>query len=174
LSDLTKPRLQEGYFAHRKLDFFVSGKIKDTELVGSWIIEFWRITNMIGIWKSYNDVYLIIAGVAMLVGFGLPLMLVPMGWARVFCWEVPAPRNLVIFLGRSVGVFISIIAIFAFKAAQNPLEKPFYFDLMLWLFGGMILLHAYGAIRKTQPITENLEILLWVLLGLVTLCFYPI
>jgi len=128
---------------------------------------------MIGIWKSYSDAYLIIAGVAMLVTFGLPLLLVPMSWARVFRWEVPQPQNLAIFLGRSLGVFISIVAIFAFKVALTPIAKPFFFDLMLWIFGGMILLHGYGAIRKTQPMTETLEILLWIVLSLITLCFYP-
>jgi hypothetical protein len=129
---------------------------------------------MIGIWTSYSDVYLIVAGVAMLAAFGLPLLLVPVSWARAFRWEIPQPRNLVVFLGRSMGIFISIIAIFAFKVTQTPTFKPFYFDLMLWIFGGMIVLHVYGAIQKTQPITETIEILLWVILGLITLCFYPI
>ena len=128
---------------------------------------------MIGLWKSYSDAYLIIVGVVTLATFGLPLVLVPIRWARVFRWEVPQPRNLVVFLGRSLGVFISIVAIFAFKVALTPTAKPFIFDLMLWIFGGMILLHGYGAIRKTQPITETLEILLWVVLSLITVCFYP-
>jgi len=128
---------------------------------------------MIGIWKLYSDTYLIIAGVAMLVAFGLPLLFVPMTWARVFRWEVPQPQNLVTFLGRSMGVFISIVAIFAFKVANSPTAKPFFFDLLLWIFGGMILLHGYGAIQKTQPMTETLEILLWVVLSLITLGFYP-
>jgi hypothetical protein len=129
---------------------------------------------MIGIWNSYSDVYLIVTGVAMLATFGIPLLLVPLSWARVFRWEIPQPQELVVFLGRSLGVFISILAIFAFKVTQTPTFKPFYFDLMLWVFGGMILLHAYGAIRKTQPITETLEIILWVILTVVTLCFYPV
>jgi len=34
-------------------------------------------------------------------------------------------------------------------------------------------LHAYGAIKKIQPVTETVEIILWVVLFLVTLCFYP-
>ena len=129
---------------------------------------------MIGIWTSYSDVFLIIAGVTMLATFGLPLLLVPMSWARVFRWEVPQPRNLVIFLARSLGVFISIMAIFAFKVTRTSTFKPLYFDLMLWIFGGMILLHGYGAIRKTQPITETLEILLWIALSVITACFYPV
>jgi hypothetical protein len=129
---------------------------------------------MIGIWSTYNNIFLFVAGLAMLVSFGIPLILTPVGWVRVFRWEIPQPRNLVIFLGRSMGVFVSIIAIFAFKATQTPLVKPFFFDLMLWIFTGMIILHAYGAIRKSQPKTETLEIILWVVLSLVTLGFYPI
>ena len=128
---------------------------------------------MIGIWKSYSNVYLIIAGVAMLTTFGLPLTLVPLRWARVFRWEIPQPENLVVFLGRSLGIFLSVIGIFAFKATGIPAAKPFFFDLMLWIFVTMIALHAYGAIRKTQPITETVEIILWIILLLITLCFYP-
>ena len=129
---------------------------------------------MIGIWNSYADIYLIVAGVAMLLFFGLPLILVPMRWARVFRWDVSQPGDLVIFLGRSVGVFISVIALYAFKVSQTPAAMPFFYELMLWTFVGMLLLHVYGAIRKTQPITETIEIGLWVILSLVTLCFYPV
>jgi hypothetical protein len=129
---------------------------------------------MISIWQSYSDVYLYVAGVAMLVTFGIPLLVVPLRWARVFRWEIPQSKNLVVFFGRSIGVFISLTAVFAFKVTNYPAAKPFFFDLMLWLFVGMILLHAYGAIRKTQPITETVEILLWVVLSVITLCFYPL
>ena len=130
--------------------------------------------SMIGIWTSYSNIFLIIAGVAMLAAFGLPLMLVPLSWAKVFRWDVPQSTNLVDFLGRSMGVFISIVAVFAFNATQEPAAKPFFFDMMLWIFGGMIILHVIGAIRKTQPITETIEIGMWVLLTLVTLGFYPV
>jgi hypothetical protein len=44
---------------------------------------------------------------------------------------------------------------------------------MLWLFGGMIILHVYGALKRSQPITETLEIAMWVVLVLVSLAFYP-
>ncbi len=128
---------------------------------------------MIGIWKSYSDIYLYVTGVVTLLTFGLPLMVVPKSWARVFRWEVPQPENLTVFFGRTLGIFLSVIAIFAFKAVGFPMAKPFYFDLMLWLFGTMLVLHVYGAIRKVQPITETIEIILWVFLFLVTLCFYP-
>ena len=129
---------------------------------------------MIGIWNSYADIYLIVAGVAMLLFFGLPLTLVPLRWASVMRWDVSQPGDLVIFLGRSVGVFITVIALFAFKVSQTPAAMPFFYELMLWTFVGMIILHIYGAVRKTQPMTETIEIGLWVILCLVTLCFYPV
>ena len=129
---------------------------------------------MIGIWQAYSNIYLFVAGVAMLVAFGIPLLIFPLRWARFLRWEVPQPENLVVFLGRSLGIFISLMAVFAFKVTGVPVAKPFFFDLMLWLFVAMIALHAYGAVRKTQPITETVEILLWVVLFFITLCFYPL
>jgi len=128
---------------------------------------------MIGIWQSYSDIYLYIVGVSMLAAFGIPLLIAPLRWARAFHWEVPQPDNLVVFLARSLGMLISLLAIFAFKAAGSPEAKPFFFDLLLWVLAGMFALHAYGAIKKTQPITETAEILLWIALFLITICFYP-
>lgn len=129
---------------------------------------------MIGIWQSYSDIFLYVVGIAMLVAFGIPLTIVPLRWARVFRWEVPQPENLAVFLGRSLGIFVSLLAIFAIKVTSEPAAKPFFFDLMLWIIAMMTILHVYGAIRKTQPITETIEIALWVVLFLMTLCFYPL
>ena len=129
---------------------------------------------MIGIWQSYSDIFLYVVGIAMIVAFGIPLTIVPLRWARVFRWEVPQPENLAVFLGRSLGIFVSMLAIFAFRVTSEPAAKPFFFDLMLWIIAAMGILHIYGAIRKTQPITETVEIVLWVVLFLATLCFYPI
>jgi hypothetical protein len=128
---------------------------------------------MIGIWQDYAEFYLVVAGIAMLGVFGIPLLVAPMTWARLLRWEIPPPGQLVIFLGRSLGLFICVVAAYAFKVAATPQAQPFFFELMLWLFVGMIGLHVYGAIRKAQPITETMEIALWVLLFLVTLAFCP-
>jgi hypothetical protein len=129
---------------------------------------------MIGIWQSYADIYLIVAGAAMLLGFGLPLTLVPIQWAHVFQWELPSHKKFTLFLERSVGIFIIVMSIFAFKASQGSIEvMRFFFDMMLVTFVGMILLHIYGAIRKVQPRSETLEIILWVILTIVTVLFYP-
>ncbi len=129
---------------------------------------------MLGIWAAHTNIYLVVVGVVTLVLFGLPLMFVPMQWARLFRWEIPQSSKLASFLGSSLGIFISIIAIFAIKAAQNPVAQPFFFSLLFWVLGGMILLHVYGAIRRAQPVTETVEIVLWVVLFVITLGFYPV
>ncbi|MCX6027547.1 MAG: hypothetical protein NTY23_15090 [Chloroflexi bacterium] len=129
---------------------------------------------MVGIWQAYAGTYLIVAGIAMLATFGIPLLTVPMSWARLMRWEIPPPGQLVTFLGRSLGLFVSVIAVYAFKVAVTPQAQPFFFQLMLWLFVAMIGLHVYGALKRVQPITETIEIGLWVVLLLVTLAFYPV
>ncbi len=128
---------------------------------------------MVGIWQSYSDIYLYVAAAAMLLGFGLPLMIVPLDWARAFRWRVPEQTELVVFLARSMGIVISLMAIFAIQATRVPVAKPFFFDLMLCTFAAMLVLHVQGAIRRTQPVTETAEIGLWIVLLTVTLGFYP-
>ncbi len=128
---------------------------------------------MIGIWNSYLNIYLYVVAVAMLIGFGLPLLLVPIQWARMFRWEIPQQEQLAAFLGRTVGVFICVLAIFALKAANNPAAQHFFVDMLLWINAGSLLIHVYGAIKKAQPITETIEIVVWVLLFFATLAFYP-
>jgi hypothetical protein len=129
--------------------------------------------SMIGLWSAYLQLYLYVLAVVMLIGFGLPLLLIPLQWARVFRWEIPEKVDLPAFLGRSVGVFIIVLAVFAFKAASMPAVQPFYFDMLLWTIAGTFLIHVYGALKKVQPVIETLEILVWVLLFLATLAFYP-
>jgi hypothetical protein len=132
-----------------------------------------EVSAVIGVWQTCAGTYLIVAGAAMLAMFGIPLLVAPMSWARLMRWEIPPPGQLVTFLGRSLGLFICVVAAYAFKAAATPQAQPFFFQLMLWLFVGMIGLHVYGAIKRAQPITETIEIGLWVVLLLVTLAFYP-
>ena len=129
---------------------------------------------MIGIWESYSDLYLYVMGAAMLVAYGLPLLFIPLRWAKIFRWEIPQEKDLAVTLGRSLGLAISLVAIFAFRAVSNPGVKPFFFDFILWLIVGMAVIHLYGAIKKTQPVTETMEIALWVVLFVLTLCFYPL
>ncbi len=128
---------------------------------------------MIGIWSGYTNIYLYVVGVAMLLAFGLPLTFVPLRWGRVFGWETQGAGHLTIMFGRSLGILITLVAGFAFVVPAMPTACPFFFDFMLCLIGLMTLLHIYGALRKQQPRLETYEIALWVVLFVLTLCFYP-
>ncbi len=128
---------------------------------------------MIGLWNPYLHIYLYVVAIGMLIGFGLPLLLVPIQWARLFRWEIPQPKQLAAFLGHSLGAFICVVAVFAFRAANTPAVQPFFVDMMLWIISGSILIHVYGAMKRAQPITETIEILVWFLLLFATLAFYP-
>jgi hypothetical protein len=128
---------------------------------------------MIGIWQAYAGIYLTVVGIATLASFGIPLLVAPMAWARVFRWEIPEPQELVTFLGRSLGALVSVIGAYAIKVARTPETMPFFFGLMIWVLVANIAVHLYGAIGKAQPVTETVEIGLWVVLLLLTLAFYP-
>jgi hypothetical protein len=128
---------------------------------------------MIGLWNSYLHIYLYILAALMLLGFGLPLLFIPIHWARLFRWEIPRSQQLAAFLGRTVGVFICVLSVFAFRAASTPAVQRFFVDMLIWITTGSILIHVYGAIRKAQPITETIEIIVWFLLLFATLTFYP-
>jgi len=128
---------------------------------------------MVGIWQGHSDIYLLAAGIAMLAGFGIPLVVAPMTWARWLRWDVSQAAMLTTFLGRSLGIFICVVAAYAIRAAITPAAKPFFFELLLWLLIAMLGLHVFGAMAKAQPSTETAEIALWVALILATLAFYP-
>ena len=128
---------------------------------------------MVGLFSQYSDIFLYVVGVAMLIGYGLPLTFVPLRWARFFGWKIPEENKLTVFLGQSLGVLLIIISIFGFLAPGMPQVMPFFFNIILSIIGLMTLLHAYGAVRKLQPKLETWEILLWVILFLLALVFYP-
>ena len=128
---------------------------------------------MIGVWRSRAGVYLQVVAVGMLVVAGIPLLLAPLWWTRLLGWPTPRPDEVVAFLGRSLGAMICVLSGAALKAARAPTVQPFFFDLVLWTFFVMLIIHVHGAIRGTQPVSETVEIGLWAVLMLVTLGFHP-
>jgi hypothetical protein len=43
----------------------------------------------------------------------------------------------------------------------DPKSHHLLFELVAMASGLMIVIHTYGAIRKTQPLSETVEILAW-------------
>ena len=128
---------------------------------------------MIGIWSAYSSQYLYVLAIGILGAFGLPMLLVPITFARVLRWQIPEHEHLAIYFGRCLGGIACVIAVFGFRVAGSPGLQPFFFDLAIWTFCILTLVHIYGAVRKIQPITETIEIIFWFGLIVLTLCFYP-
>ncbi len=109
----------------------------------------------------------------MLALFGLPMALRPLRWARVLRWQLPAHTDLAVYFGRCLGCVVVAIGGFSLYAAQTPAVQGFWFRFLVLNGLLMIAVHAYGAIRRTQPVAETVEIALWIALVLLTLCFWP-
>ncbi len=94
--------------------------------------------------------------------YAIPLVFFPLRWARWFRWEVPAGRaDLTVYFARCTGLLaLAIIAIVA-PGIRDPVGHRGVFELIAWACGLMTLLHVWGAIRRTQPWPEHLEIAMY-------------
>jgi len=107
--------------------------------------------------------FMLISSAVFLVGYALPLLFVPMTWARWFRWEVPEKTHLAIYLGRCLGAVALSIIVVVVRGAGDPRGHRVLFDLIALVTGLMTLVHTWGAIRRIQPWTEHVEIGLYAL-----------
>jgi hypothetical protein len=108
--------------------------------------------------------FLWLAAAPFLIFFALPLFFVPLTWARWFRWELPADKagaHLAEYLGRCVGALALVVLAAVIRAAPQPAAHAEIFDLIIGIGAIMVLVHAYGAIHRIQPWTEDAEILLY-------------
>jgi hypothetical protein len=127
---------------------------------------------MIGIWGFHSSYFLMVTSVLTIL-LGGPMLIHPLGWARVLRWTLPEHTDLAIYFGRCLGGVITVLAIMGFVAVRRPEVQPFYFMLMLAAVGVNILVHLWGAIQKIQPRTETVEIIFWLSLFFAGFAFYP-
>lgn len=128
---------------------------------------------MIGIWSEFSQNYLMVFLIGSTLFFGLPIFFCPLAWARLMRWTIPEHTDLAVYFGRCLGAFILVMEYFVYQAASTGIGSAWIFQFMIGVFGFMLALHVYGAIKRIQPITETLEIGLWILLLFCSLAFYP-
>ena len=107
------------------------------------------------------SLFLWAGGLLFLLVFGLPLLLAPLAWARRFLWRLPDQQELTVYLGRCLGGVTVGLVMVSWRAAPRPAEHPLVFELIIIVCGLMTLVHLWGAIRRVQPWTENVEIALY-------------
>ncbi len=123
--------------------------------------------------NTYSSIFLLVGASFYLVLFGIPLFVNPMGWARKIGWKIPEEKDLANYLGRSLGGISLPVIIVAYLAAIKPWEYRFLFVLVILIGVFQVLVHGYGFIRRTQPLIEHLEIILYALLSVFAWYFYP-
>lgn len=129
---------------------------------------------MLGVWNAYATAYLLVVAVGTLLLFGIPLLIMPIRWAKVLGWQIPDHTDLAVYFGRCLGGVICIMGLLAFTASTSLATQKFFFNLIMGNFIVMIVVHVYGAIRKIQPVSETYEIIYWVLMLIPNLLFYPV
>lgn len=129
---------------------------------------------MMGLLSDYSQTYLLCFFVLTTVLFSIPIFFVPLTWARLLKWNIPADTDLTVYFGRCLGSFALVTAALSYRAATTGQGQSVVFDLLAGFSALMVGLHIYGAVKKIQPLIETLEIGFWAAIFVATLLFYPL
>jgi len=105
--------------------------------------------------------FLWIASSLFLLAYALPLLFAPLAWARWFRWRLPETRALTVYLGRCTGALACTLLVFTFRAAPHPREHRLVLEEVVVAAILMTAVHAWGALKRQQPWTEDVEIVLY-------------
>ncbi|GMU02066.1 hypothetical protein KH5H1_61860 [Corallococcus caeni] len=96
------------------------------------------------------------------VVYALPLLFVPLRWARWFGWELPTGNNdLTVYFARCLGGLALSVIIAVVQFIPDPKSHLVIFELIGLIGGIMTAVHVWGAVMKQQPWTETAEIPLY-------------
>lgn len=102
--------------------------------------------------------------------FALPIGLAPVSWARAFQWNVQPQadpgahaqeRNLCVYFARCVAALVLAFGAACAVAAWTTGVPPVLGMQAIVLGAGLTLVHIVGALQRTQPWTEDAEILFY-------------
>jgi hypothetical protein len=128
---------------------------------------------MFGVWSAHSrDFLLVLVAVTTLV-FALPIFLVPLRWARIFQWRIPADTDLAVYFGRCLGAFVLIVEGLMLRAGLNGEGLVFIYQQLLAVATLMVIVHIWGALQRIQPWTETLEIGMYSGMFVLAALFYP-
>ena len=127
---------------------------------------------MIDTAHPYISWYLWILGAVFGLFFALPLLVVPLRWARAFRWQLPADDRLTTYLGRSLGAVAAAVVFAALRVAPEPAAHPIFFEIMIVAGALLTVVHIFGAIERSQPWTETAEIPGYAALTIVSIVIY--
>jgi hypothetical protein len=127
-----------------------------------------------GVWGAHASDFLVALGIGSLVLLAVPLIVAPLGWARILRWNIPGDTDLAVYFGRCLGAVACVLAGGALIAAGTPQLQPFFYLLCMSVFTLMIAIHIFGAWRGIQPLSESLETGVWLILLILAVLTYPL
>ncbi|MCP3064462.1 hypothetical protein LXT21_37385 [Myxococcus sp. K38C18041901] len=110
--------------------------------------------------------FLAVSTTFFLLVFALPLLLMPLRWSRWFGWApMQGNTDLTVYFGRCLGGVALAIILTVVRYIPDPRSQPALFELIGWVCAAMVVVHAWGALRKAQPLSETLETFLYAGVG---------
>jgi hypothetical protein len=123
---------------------------------------------------SLASAFLTIAPSFFLVVYALPLLFVPIRWARLFRWKIPeGDLTLAVYFGRCLGGVATAVAVVCLLAAKAPEQNVALFDLIALVGAFMTGVHIWGAVRERYPWPEHAEIVLYAALTIAAIALRP-
>ena len=127
----------------------------------------------IGAWSAHAQIYALGLTGMTFVCFSLPIFLRPGSWARMLLWRVPEDTDLAWYFARCLGAFAIVTNLFFLRAGIDGTGLRVLLEFFAVFCVFMVVVHIWGAVEGTQPITETLEIGFWASLVVLTLLFLP-
>ncbi len=104
--------------------------------------------------------FLLVVTLSFAALYALPLLFMPLRWARWFRWKLPEGNPaLTVYFGRCLGGLALATILSVLRAVPDPKAHLAFFDLIYLVCGIMTLIHIWGALERSQPWTEDVEIL---------------
>ena len=117
--------------------------------------------------------FMLVGATGLVLLLGLPLLIRPMAWGRRLGWTIPEPTDFANYLGRSLGGVALALGIMGYVTAYDPWQYRFMFDLVILIGIFLTGVHAHGFFKKTQPIIEHVEIILYAVGSVLAWYVYP-
>ncbi len=127
----------------------------------------------LGIWSDHAQAFALGLTTLTFFAFSLPLFLAPGMWARVFLWRLPEDTDLAWYFARCLGSFALVTNLLFLRAGIDGTGLITMIELISVFSAFMVVVHIWGALEGSQPITETIEIGFWLALLVLALLFLP-
>lgn len=129
--------------------------------------------SFIGTWSDHAATFATVFGLLTLVVFSVPIFLFTRTWSRLFLWRIPEDTDLAWYFGRCLGAFAIVTDLLLLRGGLYGVGLTFTLELLGVFCAFMVVVHIWGALERTQPITETLETGFWALTLLMVLLVMP-